>query len=166
MICSLLYHVGTRPDIQCVVCLCACFHASPHSSHWMVVQRIFGYLKQTSEFGFWYSVSSSLDLIGFSDVDFAKCGIDRESIYGTFHFLGSSLVCWSARRQYSIAQSTTELEYVAAASYFSQILWIVHTMRDYGVTYKSVPLLCDNSSAICLAKTPIFHGRAKHIKVR
>jgi hypothetical protein len=64
----------------------------------MVVQRIFGYLKQTSEFGFWYSVSSSLDLIGFSDVDFAKCGIDRESIYGTFHFLGSSLICWSARK--------------------------------------------------------------------
>jgi hypothetical protein len=29
----------------------------------------------------------------------------------------------------------------------SQILWIVHTMRDYRVTYKSVPLLCENSSA-------------------
>jgi hypothetical protein len=39
-------------------------------------------------------------------------------------------------------------------------------MRDYGVTYKSVPLMCDNSSAICLAQNPVFHGRAKHIKVR
>jgi hypothetical protein len=34
------------------------------------------------------------------------------------------------------------------------------------VTYKSVPLTCDNSSAICLVHNPIFHGRAKHIKVR
>jgi hypothetical protein len=39
-------------------------------------------------------------------------------------------------------------------------------MRHYGVTYKSVPLMCDNSSTICLAQNPVFHGRAKHIKVR
>jgi hypothetical protein len=34
------------------------------------------------------------------------------------------------------------------------------------VTYKSVPLICDSSNAVCLAQNPIFHGRAKHIKVR
>jgi hypothetical protein len=39
-------------------------------------------------------------------------------------------------------------------------------MRDYRVTYKSVPLMCDNSSAICLAQNPVFHGKAKHINVR
>jgi hypothetical protein len=26
--------------------------------------------------------------------------------------------------------------------------------------------MCDSSSAICLARNPVFHGRAKHIKVR
>jgi hypothetical protein len=39
-------------------------------------------------------------------------------------------------------------------------------MRDYGVNYKSVPLMCDSSSVICLAQNSVFHGRAKHIKVR
>jgi hypothetical protein len=39
-------------------------------------------------------------------------------------------------------------------------------MRDYGVRYKSVPLICDSSSVICLAQNPVFHGRVKHIKVR
>jgi hypothetical protein len=34
------------------------------------------------------------------------------------------------------------------------------------VTYKSVPHMCDSSSAICLVQNPTFHGRAKHIKVR
>jgi hypothetical protein len=43
---------------------------------------------------------------------------------------------------------------------------MVETMRDYGVTYKSVLLMCDSSSAICLAHNPVFHGRAKHIKAR
>jgi hypothetical protein len=39
-------------------------------------------------------------------------------------------------------------------------------MRDYGVTYKSVPLMCDSYSAICLVQNPVFHRRVKHIKVR
>jgi hypothetical protein len=149
MVDSLLYLMETQPDFQFVVCLCARFQASPHSSHRATVQRIFRYLKYTLKFLIWYSTSSSLDLVAFSDADFAGCGIDRKSTSGTCYFLRSSLVSWSAHKQSSVAQSTTKAEYVAAASCCSQILWIVHTMRDYGVTYKSVPLMCDSSSAIC-----------------
>jgi hypothetical protein len=113
-----------------------------------------------------YSTSSLLDLVGFSDSDFAGCGINRKSNSGTCHFLGSSPVCWSSHKQTTVTQSTTEVEYVAAASWCSQILWIVHNIRDYRVIYKSVPLMCDSSSAIYLAQNPVFHGREKHIKVR
>jgi hypothetical protein len=79
MIDSLLYLTATQSDIQFVVGLCAHFQASPRSSHWTTVQRVFRYLKHTSEFGIWYSASSSLDLVGFSDADFVGCG--------TYHFL-------------------------------------------------------------------------------
>jgi hypothetical protein len=103
MIDSLLYLIATRPDIQFVVGLCARLQASPCSSHQTTVQRVFRYLKHTPEFGIWYSVSSSQDLVGFSDADFAGCGIDRKSTSGTCHFLGSSLICWSSRKQSSIA---------------------------------------------------------------
>jgi hypothetical protein len=98
MIGSLLYLTVTRRDIQIVVCLCAYFQASPRSSHLTVVQRIFRYLKYTLKFWIWHSTSSSLDLVGFSNVDFAGCGIDRKSTSGTCDFLGSSLVCWSAHK--------------------------------------------------------------------
>jgi hypothetical protein len=96
MICSLLYLTVTRSDIQFTVCLCACFQVSPRSSHRMTIQRIFKYLKYTLEIEIWYSASFSLDLVGFFDSDFVGCGIDRKSTSGTCHFLGSSLVCWSA----------------------------------------------------------------------
>jgi hypothetical protein len=68
--------------------------------------------------GFYYSVSSSLDLVGFFDADFVGCGTDRKSTSGTCHFIGSSLVCGSSQKQFSVAQSTTEAEYVAAAHKF------------------------------------------------
>jgi hypothetical protein len=43
------------------------------------------YLKQTLEFVIWYS-ASSLDLVGFSDANFAGCGIDQKAllVYITF----------------------------------------------------------------------------------
>jgi hypothetical protein len=87
MIGSLLYLTATRSDIQFAVGLCAHFQASPRSSHWMAVQQVFRYLKHTLEFGIWYSASSSLDLVGFFDADFAGCGIDQKSTSGTCHFL-------------------------------------------------------------------------------
>jgi hypothetical protein len=86
MIGSLLYLTVTQSDIQFVMCLCVHFQSSPHSSHRAVVQRIFRYLKHTPEFDIWYSASSSLNLVPFSDADFTGCGIDRKSTSGTCHF--------------------------------------------------------------------------------
>jgi hypothetical protein len=115
---STLMSSATSPGlgfgIQFAVGFCARFQASPRSSHRTTVQQVFRYLKHTPTFGIWHSSSFSLDLVGFFDTDFAGCGIDRKSISGTCHFLGSSLVCWSSRKQSSVAQSTTEAEYVAA----------------------------------------------------
>jgi hypothetical protein len=96
MIGSLLYLIATRSDLHFNVGLCARFQSFPRSSHRMTVQQIFRYLKHTPKFGIWYSASSSLDLVGFSDADFAGCGIDRKSTSGTYHFLKSSIVCWSS----------------------------------------------------------------------
>jgi hypothetical protein len=166
MIESLLYFTATRTDIQFSVCLCARFQASPRILHQQAVKRIFKYLRHTPDFGLWYSASSSLALHGFSDADFAGCWLDRKSTSGTCQFLGSCLVSWSTCKQSSVAQSTTEAEYVAAASCSSQLLWITYTMSDFGEEYTHVPLQCDNTSAISVAKNPVLHSKTKHIEVR
>jgi hypothetical protein len=116
MIGSLLYLTVTRPDIPFSVCLCSSFQESPRTSHRQAVKRIFRFLRYTPELGLWYSSSSSLSLLGFLDVDFAGCQVDRKSTLGTCQFLSSLLVSWSSRKQSSVAQFTTEAEYVAATS--------------------------------------------------
>jgi hypothetical protein len=98
MIGSLLYLTMTRLGIQFTVYLCVGFQASSRSSHRAIIQRIFRYLKHTLEFEIWYSAASLLDLVGFFDADFAGYGIDRKSTSDTCYFLGSSLICWLARK--------------------------------------------------------------------
>jgi hypothetical protein len=103
MIGSLMYLTVTRPDIQFSVYLCARFQVSPGTSQWQAVKRIFRYFLYTLELGLWYSASSSLSLLGFSDANFVGCRVDRKSTLGTCQFLGSSLVSWSSLKQSSVA---------------------------------------------------------------
>jgi hypothetical protein len=42
----------------------------------------------------------------------------------------------------------------------------VHTLRDFGVIFERVLLMCDNTSAISVAKNLVFHKRMKHLEVR
>jgi hypothetical protein len=98
MIGSLLYLTATRPDKHFTVCWCACFEASPCTSHIKAMKRIMRYLRFTPEFGLWYSSSSVMSLCGYSDGHFASCLLECKSTSGTCQFLGTSLVSWSSRK--------------------------------------------------------------------
>ena len=65
-----------------------------------------------------------------------------------------------------VALSTTESEYISAASCCAQLLYMRQTLRDYGVNFDKVPLLCDNKSAIQIAHNPVQHNKTKHIEIR
>ena len=80
--------------------------------------------------------------------------------------LGRSLVSWSSKKQNCVSLSSTEAEYVAAASCCAQLLWMRQTLKDYGVTCDKVPLLCDNQSAIKISLNPVQHSKTKHIDIR
>ncbi|KAK2990384.1 hypothetical protein RJ640_003017 [Escallonia rubra] len=148
MIGSLLYLTASRPDIMFSVCICARFQACPKESHLSAVKRIFKYLSGTLNLGLWYPRNSSIDLVGFSDSDYAGCLVDRKSTSGTCQFLGDALVSWHSKKQTSVALSTAEAEYVAAGSCCAQVLWMRQTLQDFGVSLALIPIMCDSSSAI------------------
>ncbi|GJU85214.1 putative ribonuclease H-like domain-containing protein [Tanacetum coccineum] len=85
------------PDIMFAVCACARFQVSPKSSHLLAVKRIFRYLKGKPSLGLWYSKDSPLELVAYTDSDYAGATQDRKSTTG-------------------VATSTTEAKYMAAAS--------------------------------------------------
>ncbi|GKD84946.1 putative ribonuclease H-like domain-containing protein, partial [Tanacetum coccineum] len=66
--------------------------------------------------GLWYARDSSFELVAYTDIDYAGATQDRKSTTGGCQFLGSRLISWQCKKQTIVATSTTEAEYVAAAS--------------------------------------------------
>jgi hypothetical protein len=163
---SLLYLCASRPDIMLSICMCARFQADPKEIHLRVLKQIITYLVYTPKFGLWYPKGSTLDLIGYSNADWAGCKIDRKSTLGTCQFLGRSLVSWASKKQNSVALSTAKVEYIDVGHCCAQLLWMRQTLRDYGYKLSKVPPLCDNESAIRMADNPVEHNRTKHIAIR
>jgi hypothetical protein len=122
MIGSLLYLCASRPDIMLSICMRARFQANPKEVHLRAVKRIMRYLVYTPKFGLWYPKGSTFDLIGYSDVDYGRCKIDRKSTSGTCQFLGRSLVSWASKKQHSVALSTIKAEYIVAGHCCAQLL--------------------------------------------
>ncbi|GKA62224.1 hypothetical protein Tco_0761743 [Tanacetum coccineum] len=154
------------PDLNGIAVNNTQYRANPKESHLIAVKRIFRYLKGTLVLGLWYPKCSGFDLKGYSDSDYAGCNIDRKSTLGACQLLGGKLVCWSAKKQQSVAMSLDEAEYVAAAGCCANILWMKSQLTDYDIIYEKVPIFCDNTSAIAISNNPVLHSRTKHIDIR
>ena len=76
-----------------------------------------------------------------------------------------NVVTWSSKKQRTVARSSTEAEYVAAADSVSEAIWLRSWVEQVLGETIVVQLMCDNQSAIALAKNDTFHQRTKHIDV-
>ncbi|GJW67873.1 putative ribonuclease H-like domain-containing protein [Tanacetum coccineum] len=139
---------------------------SPKTSHLLAVKRIFRYLKGKPSLGLWYSKDSLLELITYTDSDYAGATLDRKSTTGGCQFLGNRLISWQCKKQTVVATSTTEAEYVAAANCCGQVLWIQNQLLDYGYNFMNTVIYIDNTSTICIIENPVQHSKTKHIEIR
>ncbi|GJZ62532.1 putative ribonuclease H-like domain-containing protein [Tanacetum coccineum] len=129
MIGSLMYFTTSRPDIMFAVCACARFQVTLKTSHLYAVKRIFRYLNGQPKLGLWYPRDSPFDLQAFLDSDYVGASLNRKS--------------------------TTGAEYVVAANYYEQVLWIQNQMLNYGFNFMNTKIYIDNESTICIVKNPV-----------
>jgi hypothetical protein len=169
MIGCLMYMLATRPDMAFSVCLAARYMERPTEMHVAAVKRILRYLKGTLNLGILYKCKTDNNLIlqGWSDSDYAGDYDDRKSTSGYIFTMGTSAICWSSKKQPIVTLSTTEAEFVSAASCACQCIWVRSILQHLNVKQDGSTFInCDNSSSIKLSKNPILHGRCKHIDVR
>nr|GFA00623.1 uncharacterized mitochondrial protein AtMg00810-like [Tanacetum cinerariifolium] len=104
--------------------------SNPKESYLIDVKRILKYLKGTLTLGLYYPKCPCFDLKGYLDLGYAGCNMEKKSTSGSCQILGGKLVCWSAKKHQSIAMSSAEAEYVAAAGYCANILWMKTQRSD------------------------------------
>nr|GEY84228.1 putative ribonuclease H-like domain-containing protein [Tanacetum cinerariifolium] len=102
------------------------------------VKRIFRYLKGKPHLGLWYPKDSPFNLVAYFDSDYTGASLDRKSTTGSCQFQGCRLISWKCKKQNVVATSSTKAEYVAAASYCAQVLWIQNQLLDYGKGFDQI----------------------------
>nr|GFC05303.1 hypothetical protein [Tanacetum cinerariifolium] len=90
------------------------------------------------------------------------------SMIGSLMYLTSSRldIMFACKKQTVVATSSTEAEYVVAASCCAQVLWIHNQQLDYGYNFMHAIIYIDNSSTIYIIKNPVLHSKTKHIEIR
>ena len=65
---------------------------------WVAAKRVLRYLQKTKDFMLTYKKSDQLEIIGYSDSDFAGCQDTRKSTSGYIYLLGRGAVSWKSAK--------------------------------------------------------------------
>lgn len=159
--------IVSRPDIAYAVSNISKYLNQHNEAHWQALKRILKYLSGTMSMGIFYQQSDKIELVGYSDSDYAGDVETRRSTSGFVFYLSGAAVTWSSQRQKIVTLSTTEAEYVAAAGAAKEAIWLRKLLNDLELlSEEPVCLFMDNMSAIRLVKNPEFHKRTKHIDIK
>jgi hypothetical protein len=147
---ALQYLTFIRPDISYAVQQ-VCLHMhDPREPHLTALKRVLRYLQGTPDFGLRLRHSATIELIVYTDADWAGCPDTRRSTSGYAVFLGDNLVSWSWLR----------LMVFVEASWLRQLLMELHSPLT-----RSSMVYCDNVSAFYVSSNPVQHQRTKHIEI-
>jgi hypothetical protein len=141
------------------------FMEAPTEEHLASMNRILRYIAGSVRLGCRYGRGTGAPrLVGYGDIDWGGDVDSRKSTSGTMFFLGSSPVTWQSQKQKTVALSSCESEYVAAAIAACQGIWLARLLAKFSnCEAEQVMLKFNNKLAISLAKNPIFQERSKHI---
>eukprot|EP00253_Pinus_taeda_P003016 PITA_03016 len=115
------------------------FMSKPGKEHWTAVKRVF-------RLG-WISRS------------------EKTTSGYVFNLFGGA-VSWMSKKQFVVALTTTEGEYMVATHASKEVVWLQTFCSSMGLVQGAIRIDCDSQSAIFLAKNPAYHSKTKHIDVQ
>ena len=104
---ALQYVTITRPIFFCFNRVCQ-YMKDPQEEHWQAVKKILRYLQNTIQYELHLTCSSTLNLVGFCDANWASSLDDRRSTFGSYVYLGNNLVSQCSNKQHIVSRSSTK----------------------------------------------------------
>ncbi|CAL8174271.1 unnamed protein product [Prunus armeniaca] len=121
----LIYLANTRPNIAYVVSVVSQFMHSPSVSH-----RILRYLKSAPGKGLMFSKNRDLEVVGYTNADWASSITNRRSTSCYFTFVRGNLVTWRSKKENVVSRSSAEAEYQGMAHGVCELLWIKRLLTE------------------------------------
>ena len=163
---KLIYLSHTRPDIGYSVSMVSQFMNNPNEEHMEAVYRILRYLKLTPGKGLYFGKSTDKSIKIYSDADWAGSVVDRRSTSGYCTYVWGNLVTWRSKKQSVVSRSSAEAEFRAMAHGICEGMWLRRLLKELRIVVEEpMKVLCDNQSAISIAKNPVHHDRTKHVGI-
>ncbi|CAI7729180.1 unnamed protein product [Closterium sp. NIES-53] len=101
----------------------------------------------------------------YTDASFNSVKADGTSIGGYVCLFGGGAVSWRSKKQNEVGLSSCETEYMALHHGAKEVVWLRRLLEEIRVCQKEpTVILCDNKSAVKLAKNACLHGLTKHIR--
>ena len=174
---------GTRPDLSFTVTYLSQFLESTATKpeHMTAAKRVLKYLRKTIDWDLLYPyahvVTRPFALEGYVDSSWGACPLTRRSHMGYVFRLGKCTISWKARKQRSVATSTTEAEYMAMSLGAKLMMWYKQGLKELGIltdtaihsspeTDIPMALRSDSQGAIDLAHNPRISDRSRHIDIQ
>jgi hypothetical protein len=161
--------VCTRPDIAFIVGMLGRYLSNPGMDHWKAAKRVMRYLTRTKDYMLTYSRSDQLEIIGYSDSDFAGCQVSRRSTSGYIFLLAGGAISWKSTKQTLIASSTMAAEFVVCYEASNLGIWLrnfVTGLRILNGIERPLKLYCDNNSAVLYSNNNRSSSKSKHIDIK
>lgn len=128
---SLMYAlVCTRPDISFAVGMLGRYQSNSGLAHWQAAKRVMRYLKGTKYYRLTYKYADQLEMVGYSESDWARCQDLCISTSRYVFLLAGGAVSWRSVKQSLVASSTMEAEYIACYEASSQALWLRNLSQE------------------------------------
>jgi hypothetical protein len=145
------------------------YQSNPGIDHWKAAKKILRYLQGTKEYMLTYRRSNNLEVLGYSDSDYAGCIDTRKSTFGYVFLLARGAVSWKSSKQSIIATSTMEAQFVACFEATIQALWLQNFVSRFSLVYnieKPLRIYYDNSAAVFFSKNDKYSKGAKHMNLK
>jgi hypothetical protein len=127
------------------------------------------YLRRTKDLFLVFGGDEELVVRGYTDASFMTNQDDFKFQSDFVFTLNRGAVSWKSSKQSTVADSTSELEYILAFEAAKEDYWIKKFVTELGVVSSAldpVEIYCDNSGVVAQSKEPRSHQISKHVEHR
>lgn len=127
------------------------------------------YLKKTESYKLTFQRSDHLEVVGYSDSDFAGCQDDLKSTSGYVFMLARGVVSWKSAKQTLVASSIMRAEFVGCYGATIQAIWLMNFISRLKVVdfiSRPISIYFDNSTTMFFSKNHKSSSGSKYIDIK